>query len=65
MYLQTYYAQAQIVSQKIRPIHVHRTDFGSELQNTAVDQWILLKKMLFEPSAPYSQEENGISKRKN
>lgn len=63
-HFQSYYAQAQTVSQKDRPVHVIRTDFGAELRSNAVDQWMLAKGILFEPSAPYSQEENGISERK-
>ena len=62
--LQTYYARVQTVSQKDRPVHVIRTDFGAELRSNAVDQWMMAKGIHFEPSAPYSQEENGISERK-
>lgn len=63
-HLKIYYARAQTVSQRERPIHLIRTDFGSELRSTAVDQWMLAKGINFEPSAPYSQEENGIAERK-
>lgn len=63
-HLKTYYARAQTVSLKDRPVHVIRTDFGTELRSNAVDQWMLAKGILFEPSAPYSQEENGISEQK-
>lgn len=37
-HLQSYYARAQTVSQKDRPMHVIRTDFGAELQSNAIDQ---------------------------
>ena len=60
VHLQTYYARTQTVSQKDRPVHIIGTDFGAELRSNAIDQWILAKRILFEPSAPYSQEENGI-----
>ena len=36
-HLKTYYARAQTMSQKDRPIHLIQTDFGSELQSIAVD----------------------------
>ena len=63
-HLQTYYARAQTLSGKERPISIIRSDFGSELRSILVDQWMLKKGIEFEPSAPYFQKQNGISERK-
>ena len=35
----------------------------SELQSQKVDKWLTNRGIIFEPSAPYSQEENGVSER--
>lgn len=62
-HLQTYYSLAQNKTQKSKPIARLRTDFGSELRSTKVDEWMLKEGITFEPSAPYSQEQNGVSER--
>lgn len=46
-----------------RPIQRLRSDYGSELQSRKVDKWLTKQGIVFEPSAPYSQEENGVSER--
>lgn len=48
-----------------RPVHIIHTEFGVELRSNAVDQLMLARGILFEPSAPYSQGENGISEWKS
>lgn len=46
-----------------RPIERLRSDYESELQSRKVDKWLTKQEITFEPSAPYSQEENGVSKK--
>lgn len=46
-----------------QPIERLRSDYGSELQSRKVDKWLTNQGITFEPSAPYSQEENGVSER--
>lgn len=46
-----------------RPIQRLRSDYWSELQSREVDKWLTEQGITFEPSAPYSQEENGVSER--
>lgn len=46
-----------------RPIQRLRSDYGSELQSRKVEKWLSNQRITFEPSAPYSQEENGVSER--
>lgn len=38
-----------------------RSDYGSELQSHKADDWMQREGIIFEPSAPYSQEQNGVS----
>lgn len=45
-----------------RPIHRLRSDYGSELQSKKIEEWLETEGIIFEPSAPYSQEQNGVSK---
>lgn len=46
-----------------RPIHRLRSDYGSELQSKKVEEWLEAEGIIFESSAPYSQEQNGVSER--
>lgn len=62
-HLQTYYSYVQNRTQKSKPIARLRTDFGTELRSDTVDNWLLHEGITFEPSAPYSQEQNGVSER--
>ena len=55
----------QTISGKNWPVNVIRSDFGSELQSALVNQWMQEKGIEFEPSARYSQEQNGLSERKS
>lgn len=48
-------------SNKERPVHRLRSDYGSELQSKRVEEWLKKEGIIFEPSAPYSQEQNGVS----
>ena len=40
-----------------------RSDYGSELQSHKANEWMQKEGITFKPSAPYSQEQNGVSKR--
>lgn len=40
-----------------------RSDYGSELQSHKANDWLEKEGIVFEPSAPYSQEQNGVSER--
>ncbi len=40
-----------------------RSDYGSELQSHKANDWMQKESIVFEPSAPYSQEQNGVSER--
>ena len=62
-HLQCYYSLAQSKSQKPKPVLRLRTDYGTELRSSKADDWMLSQGITFEPSAPYSQEENGVSER--
>lgn len=50
-------------SQKERPVERLRSDYGSELQSKRGEDWLSKEGIIFEPSAPYSQEQNGVSER--
>lgn len=39
------------------------SDYGSELQSHKTDEWLQKEGIIFEPLAPYSQEQNGVSER--
>ena len=62
-HLLTYYSLAQNKTGKSKPINIFRTDFGRELRSLKSDDWFLKEGITFEPSAPYSQEQNGVSER--
>lgn len=61
--LKTFYNLCKTRSQKERPVERLRSDYGSELQSKSVEDWLSKEGIIFEPSAPYSQEQNGVSER--
>ncbi len=62
-YLKAYYNLARTRTKLDRPTERLQSDYGSELQSRKMDKWLTYQGIIFEPSAPYSQEENGVSKR--
>lgn len=46
-----------------KPIKWLQFDFSSKLQSWKVDKWFTNQDIVFELSAPYSQEENKVSER--
>ncbi len=61
--LKAFYNLCRTRSQKERLVKPIRSDYGSELQSKKVEEWFAKKEITFEPSAPYSQEQNEISER--
>lgn len=61
--LKKFYNLAKTRSRESRPTERLRSDYGSELQSKRVRKWLSKKGITFEPSAPYSQEQNGVSER--
>ncbi len=61
--LKTYHSLCRTRSKEAHPIERLRSDYGSELQRHKADEWMQRKGITFEPSAPYSQEQNGVSER--
>ena len=59
----SYYGLAQNKINKNKSIDRIRTDLGTELRSSKADEWMLKEGITFEPAAPYSQEENGVSER--
>lgn len=59
----SYYNLARTRTGRNRPVERRRSDYGTELQSRKVDKWLIKQGIVFEPSAPYSQEENGVSER--
>ena len=62
-HLSTYYSLAQNKTGKSKPMGVFRTDYSTELRSLKSDDWFLKEGITFEPSAPHSQEQNGVSER--
>jgi hypothetical protein len=62
-HLQSYYSYTQTRTNLAKPIEKIRTDFGTELRSLKSDEWMLTKGIIFEPAAPYSQEQNGVAER--
>ena len=62
-HLSTYYSLAQNKTGKSKPMSVFRIDYGTELRSLKSDDWFLNEGITFEPSAPHSQEQNGVSER--
>lgn len=61
--LKEFYNLAKTRTQLARPTERLRSDYGSELQSKRVRKWMAKEGIVFEPSAPYSQEQNGVSER--
>lgn len=61
--LKTYHSLCRTRSKETHPIERLRSDYGSELQSHKADEWMQKEVFTFEPSAPYSQEQNGVSER--
>ena len=61
--LKAFHSLAKTRTKQERPIEKLRSDYGAELQSQKVEQWLLQEGIVFEPSAPYSQEQNGVSER--
>ncbi len=61
--LKVYHSLCRTCSKDDHPIKRLRSDYGSELQSHKADEWMKKEGIIFEPSAPYSQEQNGVSER--
>lgn len=61
--MKTYYNHTQNRSQKSKLIEKIRGDFGTEFRNIKIDKWLLAKRIDFEPSVLYFQEENSVFER--
>lgn len=61
--LKEFYNLAKTRSRESWPTKRLRSDYGSELQSKRVRKWLSKEGITFEPSAPYSQEQNGVSER--
>lgn len=61
--LKAYHSLCRARSKNDHPIERLRSDYGSELQSHKADEWMEKEGIIFEPSAPYSQEQNGVSER--
>ena len=61
--LKAYHSLCRTRSKDDHPIERLRSDYGSELQSHKADEWMEKEGIIFEPSAPYSQEQNGVSER--
>ena len=61
--LKTYHSLCRTRSKEEHPIERLRSDYGAELQSHNADEWMQREGITFEPSAPYSQEQNGVSER--
>lgn len=61
--LKNYHSLCRTRSREEHPIEGLRSDYGSELQSHNADDWLQREGITFEPSAPYSQEQNGVSER--
>lgn len=61
--LKTHHSLCRTRSKEEHPIERLRSDYGSELQSHKTDEWMQKEGIIFELSAPYSQEQNGVSER--
>ena len=61
--LKAFHNLAKTRTKNSRPTEKIRSDYGSELQSKKVDQWLSQEGIILEPSAPYLQEQNGVSER--
>ena len=60
--LKMYHSLCRTQSKEKHPIECLRSDYESKLQSHKANDWIQKKRITFEPFAPYSQKQNGISK---
>lgn len=60
--LKIYHSLCRTRSKENHLIERFKSDYGLELQSHKVDEWMQKEKIIFELFAPYSQEQNGISK---
>lgn len=61
--LKAFHSLCKNRSKERRPVERLRSDYSSELQSKGVDEWLTKEGITFEPSAPYSQEQNGVCER--
>lgn len=61
--LKAFHRLCRTRSKQIHPIERQRSDYGSELQSHKADDWLEKEGIVFEPSAPYSREQKGVSER--
>ena len=61
--LKNYHSLCETRSREKHLIERLQSDYGSKLQSHNADNWLQREEITFEPSAPYSQEQNNISKR--
>ena len=61
--LKNYHRLCKTRSKEKHPIKHLQSDYGSELQSQNANDWLQREGITFEPSAPYSQEQNGVSER--
>ncbi len=61
--LKTFHSLCRTRLKQAHPIETLRSDYGSELQSHKADEWLQKEEIVFEPLAPYSQEQNGVSDR--
>ncbi len=59
--LKKFYNLAKTRSRESQPTEQLRSDYSSELQSKRGKKWLSKKGITFKPSAPYSQEQNGVS----
>lgn len=50
-------------SKEEHPIKCLQSDYSSELQSHNANNWLQRERIMFEPLAPYFQEENDVSER--
>ncbi len=61
--LKAFYNLARTRTKHNRPTERLQSNYGFKLQSRKVDRWLTNQGIIFESSAPYSQEENGVFKR--
>lgn len=61
--LKAFHNLAKTRTKSSRPTERIRSHYCSKLQSKKVDQWLAQEGIILEPSAPYSQEQNGVSER--
>ncbi len=59
--LKAYHSLCRTRSKDDHPIERLRSEYGSELQSHKANGWMEIEDIIFEPLAPYSQEQNGVS----